>query len=114
MGRVRTVQGGDVDRQIFSEGRKGPGGAYHQYAVGLTGKVPAIVAEITFADGKKLGCTNEDLLHIVVDRLECFQKGKFACRENEMARYHIQAAIAYLEERTADRKSRGVEGKHKK
>jgi hypothetical protein len=118
MGRVRTVQGGDGDRQIFSEGRKGPGGAYHQYAVGLIGNVPGIVAQIKFQKGcarKKgwNGCTNEDLLNVVRDRLECFQAGPFPCKENDRALVHVQRALKALNKRTADRKKRNVEGLNK-
>ncbi len=58
------------------------------------------------------GITNEALLAIILDRLEGFQKGPFACDENQIAVIHIQSALEALKERTADRIKRGVEGTH--
>ena len=57
------------------------------------------------------GVTNEALLAIVKDRLRCFQAGPFPCKESKAAIDLVRAAISALEERTEDRKSRGVEGK---
>jgi hypothetical protein len=59
------------------------------------------------------GITNEQLLAVLIDRLSSMQS-KFPCRENEMAITHIATASLWLEKRTADRKVRGVEGKHLK
>jgi len=53
----------------------------------------------------------EDLLNIVVDRLESFQSGDFACRENALALTKVQEALHWLNHRTADRIDRDVEGK---
>ena len=51
----------------------------------------------------------EDLLIIVADRLEEFQNGSFACRENALALTKIQEALHWLNHRTADRIERDVE-----
>ena len=56
------------------------------------------------------GCQNEDLLAIVIDRLEYFQNGLYACRENALALTKLQEALHWLEARTKDREERGVEG----
>ena len=56
------------------------------------------------------GVQNEDLLTIVADRLESFQKGAFSCRENALALTKIQEALHWLQHRTDKRKDRGVEG----
>lgn len=56
------------------------------------------------------GCQNEDLLAIVVDRLEYFQRGLYNCRENALALTKIQEALHWLDARTKDREERGVEG----
>lgn len=56
------------------------------------------------------GCQNEDLLKIVIDRLQCFQAGQYSCRENALALTHIQEALMWLERRTLERQNRGVEG----
>jgi len=59
------------------------------------------------------GCQNEDLLAIVIHRLQGFQSGKFLCRENAIALTKIQEALMWLDKRTSDRKARGVEGMNK-
>lgn len=56
------------------------------------------------------GCQNEDLIGIIIDRLQGFQTGEFPCRENSIAITKLQEALMWLEKRTADRKARGVEG----
>lgn len=56
------------------------------------------------------GVHNEDLLLMVMARLEAFQKGPFACRDNAMAYTHIETALMFLSKRTLERKQRGVEG----
>ena len=97
--------------------QKGNGGAYHKYAVmDQTGK--KLLAGIDFQNGgvKDVGvngCHNEDLLAIVIDRLSCFQEGEFACEENAKALAHCGKALSVLEERTAARVKRGVEGQAK-
>ena len=58
------------------------------------------------------GCQNEDLLHIVIDRLKYFQNGFYACRENDLALTKVQEALHWLNARTLDRVARGVEGKN--
>ncbi len=60
------------------------------------------------------GITQEVLLAIVRDRLQCFQKGEYACRENALALTKIEEAIHWLNSRTRERMSRGVEGTHTK
>lgn len=57
------------------------------------------------------GCSNEDLLGIVMHRLAGFQSGPFPCNENGVALQHVQAALHWLQQRTLDRQARGVEGK---
>lgn len=58
------------------------------------------------------GCHNEDLIAIVMDRLEGFQAGDYACKENQMALDKLTEALLWLRKRTMDRESRGVEGTH--
>lgn len=58
------------------------------------------------------GCANEDLLIMVVRRLEGFQQSEFACRENALALTHIEEALLWLRKRTMGREARGVEGTH--
>lgn len=57
------------------------------------------------------GITNELLLAIVIDRLETFQRGEYACPENEHALGNLRFALDHLRRRTKEREARGVEGK---
>lgn len=59
------------------------------------------------------GTTNEEVISVLIDRLQ-FLNDKFPCKENAMAITNLQQARMWLEERTKDRTSRGVEGKHVK
>lgn len=58
------------------------------------------------------GCHNEDLLVIVLDRLNAFQTSEFKCRENALAITKIEEALHWLNARTKARQDRGVEGTH--
>jgi hypothetical protein len=62
---------------------------------------------VTVADGT----TNEDVLEVLINRMEYLQ-GKFPCKENEYAISNLQQALIWLNERTKNRVQRGVEGKH--
>lgn len=46
-------------------------------------------------------------------KLEHYQDSKFRCRENACAITHIDEAVHWLDARTIDRMSRGVENTHK-
>lgn len=56
------------------------------------------------------GVTHEALIAILIDRLECFQNGKFANKYNAMALEHLRAAQQALLARTKDRQEQGIEG----
>lgn len=60
------------------------------------------------------GLTHEALIAILVDRLQGFQKGQYACRENALALTHLEDAQHWLQHRTHQRLARGVEGTHQK
>ncbi len=55
-----------------------------------------------------LGVTNEVLLAVVIDRLEGFQAGPFACEYNRLALEHARSALAFLHARSQERANRGV------
>jgi len=55
------------------------------------------------------GTTNEEVLRMLIDRLHT-QGEKVPCRENSIAITKLEEALMWLEKRTADRQSRGVEG----
>lgn len=58
------------------------------------------------------GVTHESLLAILIDRLESFQAGDYACNENAMALGGLRDAQDWLASRTRKRIERGVEGTH--
>lgn len=58
------------------------------------------------------GITHEALLAILIDRLECFQNGKFANDYNAAALNHLRSAQGVLLDRTRERMARNVEGTH--
>lgn len=74
------------------------------------------VQEITFyemnEDGSTVeGTTLEEMLRVSIERLQHLNS-KFACRENSIAITKMQEALMWLNQRTADRIARGVEGTH--
>ncbi len=77
-----------------------------------------ILSEIHFQEGPIKECgvngvCNEDLIAMVICRLEHFQKSEFACRENALAITKLEEALLWLRKRTMGREKRGVEGTHK-
>lgn len=93
----------------------GAGGACHVYSV-HGGKLPSPVV-ISFQNGLIAeagvnGVTHEALLAILVDRLQAFQRGPYACRENAIALTKLEEAQHWLHHRTLARMQRGVEGTH--
>jgi len=61
-----------------------------------------------------VGISNEALIAVVIDRMRGFQGGKFACYENAEALTHFEEGLMWLQKRTRDRMSRGVEGTYQK
>lgn len=96
----------------------GPGGACHCYSITPTvGNAKGVRIDFQKGPLKEAppnGLTNEALLAIVEDRLLGFQSGEFACRDNDVALYHVQAAMMWLQKRTRERMARGVEGTNQK
>ncbi|MDR2833531.1 MAG: hypothetical protein LBV67_07450 [Streptococcaceae bacterium] len=59
------------------------------------------------------GIHHEDLIDIIIDRLEHFQRSPYSCRENALAITKLEEAQMWLNKRTNARLARGVEGTHK-
>lgn len=101
------------------------GGASHRYTVTLSGSTDPYwaanpLARIQFQHGprkdpkSKPGITEAVLYAILIDRLEAFQSGPFACRENEEQLDHLRACLASTKARADERAARGVLGKNEK
>lgn len=56
------------------------------------------------------GTTIEEVIDVLVRRLEGFQAGPFRCRENALAITKLEEGRMWLTERTRKRKEQGVEG----
>jgi hypothetical protein len=77
-----------------------------------------LLSEIHFQEGPVNeagvnGVMNEDLIAMVIRRLECFNRGPYSCRENDKAIEKLEEAMMWLNKRTVDRRKRKVEGTHK-
>lgn len=103
----------------------GPGGASHLYGIGGftrrndAGTDDETYLKLHFQNGpiKEVGTngvTHEALLAILIDRLQGFQKGPYASRDNAVALTKLEEAQMWLHKRTLERLARGVEGTHAK
>lgn len=77
----------------------------------------ATLANIHFQEGPIKECgvngvCNEDLIGMVICRLNYFQESSFVCDENAEAIMHLEAALQALRKRTLAREARNVEGTH--
>lgn len=58
------------------------------------------------------GVCNEDLINMVICRLNSFQNSEFNCRENALAITKLEEALLWLRKRTMRREQEGKEGTH--
>ena len=103
--------------EVFAVDEPSHGGASHEYRIFEEG-LSIQNGNIKFQKGPVKehgvnGCFHEDLIAIVIDRLQSFQNGDFACRENSNAIIKLEEALHWLNHRTNDRQKRGVEGTFK-
>lgn len=118
---MRELFGSQRYTKVICLDDPGIGGACHEYqvlpvSVKKENEPEPVFASVHFQNGAIQesgvnGCHNEDLLAIVVDRLQGFQNGDFKCRENVLAITKIEEALHWLRHRTDSRIARNVEGK---
>jgi hypothetical protein len=113
------VNGCNEAIKIEVEDEPGRTGACHQYVMSYPCGPSRANYLIRFQNGpiKEVGTngiTHEALLAILIDRLEGFQSGPYACPENGMALSCLHSAQRELKSRTEARIARGVEGTHEK
>lgn len=89
--------------------------APNHFIVFKSGDSAKILSRIDFQEGPIKenginGVNNEDLIAMVIRRLEYFQKSDYACRENELAIAKLEEGLMWLRRRTTGRENRGVEG----
>ncbi len=58
------------------------------------------------------GAFVEDVIQMVIGRIEFYQQSRFACEDNEEALRGLRSAADALDRRTRDRENRDVEGTH--
>ena len=125
-----AVEGKAADLKTFAVDEPGHGGACHDYSICISNPEPlpegiftdsplGQLERITFqngpinVDGNGVnGIQHEDLLAILIDRLEGFQRGEFRSAYNGNALYHLRKALGELQSRTRERIARNVEGTH--
>lgn len=81
------------------------------------GEPQPVLCEVHFQEGPIKECgvngvCNEDLIAMVITRLEYFQKSPFSCRDNAVAITKLEEAMLWLRKLTIGRENRGVEGTH--
>jgi hypothetical protein len=91
--------------------------APHHFSVSTSDEPSTILAEINFQEGpiKEAGVNgvmDEDLIAMVITRLEHFQNSEFSCRDNAITITHLEDALLRLRKRTMGREKRNVEGTH--
>jgi hypothetical protein len=59
------------------------------------------------------GVNNEDLILMVITRLQACQDSPYKCRENAMAITKLEECLMWLRKRTLDREVKGIEGTSK-
>ena len=108
MPRARNVPGASENHQVYTTGKKDTFGLYHHYEINIlySGREPI---QIEFQNSPVRvyganGCSEQDLLAIVIDRLTCIQRGKLSSAETGGALTCAQTALECLNERPKDRK----------
>ena len=127
MEKLSTIQKRENLNEVFVLDEKGNGGANHKYSIvsyepiiANEVHIPEAYAVIQMQNGaRKLegsihGVLDTDLLEIVRHRLQCFQKGAFATRDNAVALTHIEEALMWMNRRVEDRIEREVLGTNNK
>lgn len=122
--KLSTIQKRENLNDVFVLGKKDEqSGAYYRYAIAPHDFTPSgysFEQIINFQNGARKekmsmdGVLDTDLLEIVRHRLQCFQQGKFATRENACALTHIEEALMWMNKRVEDRIERGVLGTNNK
>ena len=91
--------------------------ANHKYSVSTVQEPSTVLQVVAFQKGAIKehgvnGVCNEDLIAMVIDRLQSFQESEFKCRENAIAVTKLEEALMWLRKRTEGRERRNVEGTH--
>ena len=88
--------------------------APHHFEV-VNAETSKLIEDINFQEGPIKenginGVCNEDLILMVLTRLQSFQNSEYSSRENAVAITKLEESLMCLRKRTVDREARGVEG----
>lgn len=122
MEKLSTIQKREKLNTVYAFDEKGNGGANHVYNIEWDADNNGYIStqKITFQNGARKekgsihGILDQDLLEIVRHRLQGFQNGEFATRENAIALTHIEEALLWINKRVEDRIERNVLGTNNK
>lgn len=128
MMKLSTIQKREKLNDVYAVDENGNGGANHRYIICESGATDwccgnnpeGVYADIQLQNGARKeevsihGVIDTDLLEIVRHRLQSFQAGAFASRENAIALTHIEEALMWLNRRVEDRIERNVLGMNNK
>jgi hypothetical protein len=116
---ITGPDGGDLnDRTTITADGPGPGGASHVYKIEVEPEDgEPLIWVIPFQKGaiKEVGyngLSTAALLTVLIDHMGAFQRGPYACEENEIALAGLKMALTSMKLRTRRRQARGVEGTH--
>lgn len=123
MRELITIQKREKLNRVYAVDEPGNGGANHRYEIISSPEKENpeqfVDTTIQFQNGPRhqwgsmLGVLDTDLLEIVRDRLNGFQQGEFATRENAIALTHIEEALLWMNKRVEERIERNVLGTNK-
>ncbi len=117
------LTGSSIHTTVAAVDEPSHGGACHVYEVMSVpkevGEPTQILLRVNFQKGpiKEHGVNgihHEDLLCILIDRFEGFQRGEYSCPENDFVLTYLQGALSRLKDRTQRRTAAGIEGTSEK
>ncbi len=128
MDKLITIQKREKLNDVYVVDEKGNGGANHRYIIcekdnttwTIGNNDIGVLGVVYLQNGSrkdenaKHGVIDSDLLEIVRHRLQCFQDGPYASRENEVALTHIEETLMWMNRRIEDRIERNVLGTYNK
>ena len=103
--KARTYEGYLTVVNAVDEFRRPKGGSAHTTGLGIRWQAGPVAP-----DSVPNGAFIEDAITAAIERLRWLQSGDYACRENAISITKLEEARFWLEERSRDRRARGVEG----
>lgn len=102
---------------IYRQGNPNAGNVHTTYRISVAeGREDRHDTMLHFTQAKpdhvNFGITNENLIAVVIDRLECLQKGSFPCEENDVALDGLRKGLQALKDRGKRRYLNNTAGKH--